>query len=237
MNAQRNDNDGKPRRAETGEGPRRPTRRRRLRASEPAPRRSRKGVRPPLVPSPCAALPCSSTVIGASGSSCRSCRPAQTAPAAPPPPTVTVAKPMVRELIEWKEFTGQFEAVDVGRRPGARQRLSRIDQLHRRTDREEGRPLVRHRAEALRARARIGQGRTRRRPTPISISPRPSSQRTSELSKKDYATEETYDERVAQVNTATATRDASQAALDQAQLNLDYTRVTAPIAGRASRTS
>jgi RND family efflux transporter MFP subunit len=37
------------------------------------------------------------------------------------------------------------------------------------------------------------------------------------------------------VNTATATRDASIAALDQAQLNLDYTRVTAPISGRASR--
>src|SRR5262249_60133939 len=52
---------------------------------------------------------------------------------------------------------------------------------------------------------------------------------------KSYATEETYDERVAQVNTATATRDAAIAAVDQAQLNLDYTRVTAPIAGRASR--
>jgi RND family efflux transporter MFP subunit len=37
------------------------------------------------------------------------------------------------------------------------------------------------------------------------------------------------------VNTATASRDAAVAALDQAQLNLDYTRVTAPIAGRASR--
>jgi RND family efflux transporter MFP subunit len=60
-------------------------------------------------------------------------------------------------------------------------------------------------------------------------------QRTSELRKKDYATVETYDERVAQVNTATASKDSANAALDQAQLNLDYTRVTAPITGRASR--
>jgi len=36
----------------------------------------------------------------------------QTAPAAPLPPAVTVAKPIVREMIEWKDFTGQFEAVD-----------------------------------------------------------------------------------------------------------------------------
>ena len=35
----------------------------------------------------------------------------ETAPAAPPPPTVTVAKPMVKELVEWKDFTGQFQAV------------------------------------------------------------------------------------------------------------------------------
>jgi RND family efflux transporter MFP subunit len=40
---------------------------------------------------------------------------------------------------------------------------------------------------------------------------------------------------VAQGNLATASRDAAIARLDQAQLNLDYTRVTAPIAGRASR--
>ena len=37
---------------------------------------------------------------------------AKTEPAAPPPPAVTVANPITKELIEWKEFTGQFEAVD-----------------------------------------------------------------------------------------------------------------------------
>jgi hypothetical protein len=37
---------------------------------------------------------------------------AQQTAAAPPPPKVTVAKPLIRELIESKDFTGQFEAVD-----------------------------------------------------------------------------------------------------------------------------
>ena len=39
---------------------------------------------------------------------------AQQTAAAPPPPKVTVAKPLIRELIELKDFTGQFEAVAGG---------------------------------------------------------------------------------------------------------------------------
>ena len=35
---------------------------------------------------------------------------------APPPPTVTVAKPLVKEMEEWSDFTGQFEAREFGRR-------------------------------------------------------------------------------------------------------------------------
>src|SRR5688572_23584563 len=33
-----------------------------------------------------------------------------TTAAAPPPPAVTVAKPVVREMRQWTDFTGQFEA-------------------------------------------------------------------------------------------------------------------------------
>ncbi len=59
--------------------------------------------------------------------------------------------------------------------------------------------------------------------------------RTAQLRKNDYATKETYDERVSQVAIATASRDAASAAVNQAQLNLDYTRVTAPVSGRMGR--
>jgi multidrug efflux pump subunit AcrA (membrane-fusion protein) len=59
--------------------------------------------------------------------------------------------------------------------------------------------------------------------------------RTAQLRKNDYATKETYDERVSQLAIATASRDAALAAVNQAQLNLDYTRVTAPVAGRMGR--
>ena len=34
-------------------------------------------------------------------------------PAPPPPPQVTVSKPLVREVMEWDEYTGRLEAVDT----------------------------------------------------------------------------------------------------------------------------
>jgi RND family efflux transporter MFP subunit len=158
----------------------------------------------------------------------------QTTAAAPPPPTVTVAKPIIRELVESKDFTGQFEAVDSvdvrARVSGYLESIDFIDgQIVKKGDLLfviEPKPfelaLESAKANLAEANANLDLAKAQLA-------------RTAELRTKSYATEETYDERVAQVNTATATRDAAIAAVDQAQLNLDYTRVTAPIAGRASR--
>jgi RND family efflux transporter MFP subunit len=60
-------------------------------------------------------------------------------------------------------------------------------------------------------------------------------QRTAQLRKNDYATQETYDERAAEVKSATASRDNAIAAVNQAELNLDYTHVLAPVSGRVGR--
>jgi len=158
----------------------------------------------------------------------------QTTAAAPSPPTVTVAKPIIRELIESKDFTGQFEAVDSvevrARVSGYLESINFIDgQIVKKGDLLfviEPKPfelaLESAKANLAEANANLDLAKAQLA-------------RTAELRTKSYATEETYDTRVAQVNTATASRDAAIAAVDQAQLNLDYTRVTAPIAGRASR--
>ena len=159
---------------------------------------------------------------------------AQEAPPAPPPPAVTVAKPLLKELVEYSEFTGQFEAVDAvdvrARVSGYLESINFVDgQIVKKGDLLfviEPKPfelaLESAKADLAEANANLDLAKAQL-------------DRTAELRKKDYATAETYDERVAQVNTATATRDASIAALNQAQLNLDYTRVVAPIDGRASR--
>ena len=166
MNAQRNDNSG-PRRgksAETGEdvttlekrSDEKPVTAPPPSEAEPAPPPPRRGFRPHLFPaagrgSRGTAL----TIIGGSGRSCRSSK-AHSRRQQRPPPKVTVAKPLIRELVE---IEGLHRAVRGGRfrgRAGTRQRLSRIHQFHRRPERQEGRSALRHRAEAVRARARIG---------------------------------------------------------------------------------
>ena len=158
----------------------------------------------------------------------------QTGPAAPPPPKVTVAKPIVRDMVEWKEFTGQFEAVDFvdvrARVSGYLESINFKDgQIVNKGDLLfviEPKPFE---LALESAKANLAQANANLDLAKAQLA------RTAELREKSYATEETYDERVATVNTATATRDAAIASLDQAQLNLDYTRVTAPISGRASR--
>ena len=60
-------------------------------------------------------------------------------------------------------------------------------------------------------------------------------ERTAQLRKNDYASQQTFDERTAQVKGATAARDNAIAAVNQAQLNLDYTRILAPVSGRVGR--
>ncbi|MBU2803747.1 efflux RND transporter periplasmic adaptor subunit [Acidithiobacillus ferridurans] len=52
------------------------------------------------------------------------------------------------------------------------------------------------------------------------------------LAEKDFITVQSFDQAVSQAQAATAQVQADQAALEQARLNLSYTRITAPISGR-----
>ncbi len=156
------------------------------------------------------------------------------AEAAPPPPPVTVAKPLVKEMEEWNDFTGQFEpqeSVEVRARvSGYLESVNFADgQLVKKGDLlfvVEPRPfelaLETSKAQLAQAEAQLQLAQAQL-------------DRTAQLRKNDYATKETYDERVSQVAIATASRDAAIAAVNQAQLNLDYTRVTAPVSGRMGR--
>ncbi len=52
------------------------------------------------------------------------------------------------------------------------------------------------------------------------------------LAAKDFITRQSYDQAVSQADAATAQVQADRAAVQQAALNLSYTRITAPISGR-----
>jgi RND family efflux transporter MFP subunit len=154
--------------------------------------------------------------------------------AGPPPPPVTVSKPLVKEMQEWSDFTGQFEAresVEIRARvSGYLESVNFTDgQLVKKGDLLfviEPRPFE---LALETAKAQLAQTEAQVELAKVQL------ERTAQLRKNDYATKETYDERVAQLSIATATRDAAIAAVNQAQLNLDYTRVVAPVSGRVGR--
>ena len=158
---------------------------------------------------------------------------AANANAAAPPPEVTVAKPLVRRLTEWDEFTGRFEPVqqvdirarvagyvqEIGFEDGAQveagQMLFVIDP----------RP---YQAAVDRAQAQIDTQRAQ-----LDLA-RLDQERASRLVSTSAVAKATLDERNAQLAEASANLAASEAALRQAELDLGFTRVTAPFAGRVS---
>jgi RND family efflux transporter MFP subunit len=160
--------------------------------------------------------------------------PAAPAAAPPPPPAVTVAKPLRKELVEYKEFTGQFTAVDS---VDVRARVSGYLESINFTDGllvKKGDLLFVIEPKPYELALQTAKAQLAQQEAQLDLA-KAQLQRTTELKQKSYATQETYDERLAQVNIATAAQEAAVAAVNQAQLNLDYTRVTAPAAGRASR--
>ncbi len=155
----------------------------------------------------------------------------QSATAQGAPPEVTVSPPLVQELIEWQEFTGQFVAVD---RVELRARVSGyLESIHfddgqfvAAGDRLfviDPRPFE---AERDSAAARLEQADARLELAESQL------QRAASLLANGNIPEATYDERLQEVRAATAAIDQARADLRLADLNLGYTQITAPIAGR-----
>ncbi len=156
---------------------------------------------------------------------------AQTAAA---PPLVTVSNPLQRDIVEWDEYTGQFAAVVYVE---IRARVSGyLTEIHF-ADGEivkkgdllfviDPRPfeIARDSAEAqiAQAQARLDLANSQL-------------QRTSELRRSDFAPQSTLDERRAETRSATAALETARAALRSAELDLEFSHITAPVSGRVSQ--
>ena len=157
------------------------------------------------------------------------------APGGPPPASpVTVSTPLVETLQEWSDFTGQFIAQDSveirARVSGYLESVNFNDgQLVKKGDLLfviEPRPFE---IALDSAKANLAQAEAQLELAKVQL------ERTAELHKKSYASGQTFDERAAEVKNATAALNKARADVDRAQLNLDYTRVLAPVSGRVGR--
>ncbi len=152
---------------------------------------------------------------------------------APPPPAVTVATPLVQEVVDWDDFVGRFEAVqNVEVRPRASGYLTashfrdgdfvRAGQLLFSIDsRPAEAALAAARAQLARAQAALVNARTELA-------------RSRTLAASQAASVEEVESRTAAVRVAEADIAAANAAIRTQQLAVGFTRVTAPISGRVS---
>jgi membrane fusion protein, multidrug efflux system len=152
-------------------------------------------------------------------------------PAAPPAPEVSVAEVVVQDLAEWDEFTGRLEAQDrVELRPRVAGYVQSVE-FFEGTRVEKGQVLFRidprpFRAEVDRLSAELARARAQHELA------RSDHARAQRLVEQDALSREEFERRAAAERASAAQVAAVTAALDAARLNLEFTRVTAPISGR-----
>jgi RND family efflux transporter MFP subunit len=154
--------------------------------------------------------------------------------AAPPAPQVTVAAAVSRKITEFDEFTGRFEAVErVEVRPRVSGYIASVD-FKEGSEVKKGEVLFvidprPYQAERDKAAAGLAQARSQL------VLAKSEHERGTKLLAQHAISQEEFDTRTAGNEQAEANVEAAKAALDSAALNLEFTRVTAPISGRISR--
>lgn len=157
---------------------------------------------------------------------------AQSAP--PPPPEVSVAQVAEQKVSRWDSFNGRFDAVEsVQLRPRVSGYIDRVN--YREGDEvKKGQVLFTiddrtYRATLEQAQAALNNARSQ------AVLARSEAARTDKLIGTNVVSREEWEQRRSAASQAQANVQSAQAAVDMAQLNLSFTRVTAPIDGRASR--
>ena len=156
------------------------------------------------------------------------------APAAPPPPEITIAEVPARDITEWDEVSGRFEAVDqVDVRPRVSGYLRRVAFAEGKEVRKgdvlfeiDPRP---YQAELARAEAALDQARSSAALAGRDV------ERARRLVDVKAISQEEFDGRVSAAAQGSASVRGAEATVASAKLNLEWTVVRAPISGRVSR--
>jgi RND family efflux transporter MFP subunit len=153
--------------------------------------------------------------------------------AAPPPPRVSVANPIARDVIDWDDYVGQFEAIqDVAVMPRVSGTIMKI-LFTNGQDVKEGQPLFiidprPYQAAHQQAVAATGRANA------LLINAQVELHRADSLVESGAISKTDYDLKVATVRTDEADLAARKAAEVAAKLDLDFTTVRAAVTGRVS---
>jgi RND family efflux transporter MFP subunit len=159
------------------------------------------------------------------------CGQGQQASNGPPPPTVTVAKPAVRAVTDQDEYVGRFVAIDaVEIRARVSGYLAKIDfrdgQMVKQGDllfTIDKRPFENTLAQA---RANLAQAKANLAFAESDLD------RGKQLVRERTISEQVFQQRTQAFGSAQASVAANEAAVKQAELDLDFTEFRAPVAGR-----
>ncbi|HDX9134067.1 TPA: efflux RND transporter periplasmic adaptor subunit [Klebsiella michiganensis] len=154
--------------------------------------------------------------------------------AAPQAPVVSAADVVVKSISQWDSFNGRIEAVEsVQLRPRVSGYIDKVNYADGQ-EVKKGEVLFTIDDRTYRAALEQAQATLARAKTQASLA-RSEANRTDKLVNTNLVSREEWEQRRAAATQAQADIRAAQAAVDAAQLNLDFTTVTAPIDGRASR--
>ncbi|MGO7336202.1 efflux RND transporter periplasmic adaptor subunit [Rhizobium leguminosarum] len=156
------------------------------------------------------------------------------AQSAPPPPPVTVAKPVVRDVVDSDEFIGRFEPVDE---VSVRSRVGGyLQEIHFQDGAlvKQGdllfvidqRPFV---TALNQAKATLESAQS------ALVFADAQYKRTQSLTSSGSQSAQTLDDRRREFDSAEANVRGAQAAADRASLDMEYTEIKAPLSGRIDR--
>ncbi|HEY5758628.1 MAG TPA: efflux RND transporter periplasmic adaptor subunit [Steroidobacter sp.] len=154
--------------------------------------------------------------------------------AAAPLPQVSVAAALERDVQEWDEFTGRLEAVEsVEIRPRVTGYIESVNFTEGSIVKKgdllfviDQRP---YRADLSKAEAELARAIARNELSNTDVV------RSEKLLGVKAVSREEYDQRINAQRESQANVEAARAAVTAAKLNMEFTRVTAPISGRVSR--
>ena len=152
---------------------------------------------------------------------------------APPAPPVQVANPLAKRITNWDEYTGRFEASD---QVEVRARVSGfIDSVHFSDGAliQKGDLLFTIDQRPYKLAVDVARADVARAKAQVELAQN-EVERAEGLTQNRTITARDVDQRRANLNSAIGTQQGAEATLKNAQLNLEWTEVRAPLAGRIS---